>query len=242
MTEKVNFRIMISNKNQLEMKESKAAKSNFGKCSNPEIIQIKESPKIRENDYQNYQTMISFNFNVIDHLFNDLISQLQDETVIETYQKKYKEIKEKMDPHFYNKIFTMFKDMLRNLLAKRKEKKWILNILKKWFADNMKENSKISKHQCYDYYKILEFWKDDIEKNIAYKTKIKELEDNIDEVLKARKKIISLTASASFLVGNQRSVLQTEKRYLRFVSDMMFVVDSLNNDLKKGDYKPPSWS
>ena len=189
---------------------------------------------------------LSYNFYIVDSLFNNLIHQLQNEALKEKYMKTFKNIKANPDQNLNSRLLSLFKKMLKVLIIRKSEQKQILNTLNKWCSENIKKDlpkldhpkTSLNDHQ----FEILDSWKNEIEKNIKYNEVLNELQKDINNNLRTRKEKVHAFTKNSFKVGGQNVSYTAEKRYSKFIFDMMFVADTLNADLQEGNYIPPSWS
>ena len=206
---------------------------------------IKNDEQTAVKNDETKKKLPQINYFFLDQLFNDLFDEFDCEENIKQYSYVFEMAKKAIE--YYqniNYLFLLFYQLSKNLMIPYERGKIILNLLKKWKNTTFPLENKIYKYQNPSFQDLCDeahiLWFDAITKNMQLKRELNELTTQSLNSLSDRADRSKALVRGAFKMGNRKDEDNNERRYMKFASDLIYTIDSMNSDIEK-DYEMPVW-
>lgn len=185
------------------------------------------------------------NYFFLDQLINDLLNDFEFEDDIEQFSYVFGLAKKSIE-YFQNinYLFLFFHQLSKTLMIPNERRTIIINLLKKWKNTTFPIDKKIYQYQKPSFQELNNeahnLWLNAITKNIQLKHELAEITSKSMNSLNERTDRSKALVKSAFKMGNRKDEDNNERRYMKFASDLIYVIDSMNNDIEN-DYKIPDW-
>ena len=206
-------------------------------------IKSYEQVNAKKDSCKKICTQINFFF--LDQLFDDLYNEFENEESVEKFSYSFGLAKKAIEYyHNINYLYLFFYQLSKDLMIPNERRIIIINLLKKWSQTTFPNEKKIYKYKKPSFQELNNeahnLWLHAITKNIQLKKELDDITSKAINSLNERTDRSTALVRSAFKKGNRKDEDNNERRYMKFASDLMYVIDTMNNDIEN-DYKMPDW-